>query len=97
LRNSVSFLPAIQATGFLTFSPADLSPTEHASLAGRALLLFRVHLRPPALSVSETASPLQGGSATADPGRRVTWPPGSGGWPEASNRVSAVVAEWCLH
>src|SRR5919106_6154145 len=31
-RNSVSFLPAIQATGRLTFAPVGLSPTEHASL-----------------------------------------------------------------
>jgi len=32
-RSSVSFLSAIQATGFLTFSPVGLSPTEHASLS----------------------------------------------------------------
>ena len=31
-RNSVSLLPAIQATGPLTFAPAGLSPAEHASL-----------------------------------------------------------------
>jgi hypothetical protein len=31
-RNSVSLLPAIQATGPLTLAPAGLSPTEHASL-----------------------------------------------------------------
>jgi hypothetical protein len=31
-RNSVSFLSAIQATGFLTLTPMGLSPTEHASL-----------------------------------------------------------------
>ncbi len=31
-RSSVSFPPAIQATGLLTFAPVGLSPTEHASL-----------------------------------------------------------------
>src|ERR1039457_2940762 len=31
-RNSVAFLSAIQATGFLTFAPVGLPPTEHASL-----------------------------------------------------------------
>src|ERR1039457_4507144 len=31
-RNSVSFLSAIQATGFLTLTPMGLPPTEHASL-----------------------------------------------------------------
>ena len=31
-RSSVSFPPAIQATGFLTLTPVGLSPTEHASL-----------------------------------------------------------------
>jgi hypothetical protein len=40
-RNSVSFLPAIQATGFLTFPPVGLSPTEHASL--RWTHAFPVH------------------------------------------------------
>jgi hypothetical protein len=32
-RSSVSFPPAIQATGFLTFTPVGLFPTEHASLS----------------------------------------------------------------
>jgi len=32
-RSSVSFPPAIQATGLLTFAPVGLSPTEHASLS----------------------------------------------------------------
>jgi len=31
-KNSVSFLPAIQATGLLIVTPVGLSPTEHASL-----------------------------------------------------------------
>src|SRR5581483_6817912 len=31
-RKSVSLLPAIQATGLLTFTPMGLSPTKHASL-----------------------------------------------------------------
>ena len=31
-KNSVSLLPAIQATGPLTLTPVGLSPTEHASL-----------------------------------------------------------------
>ena len=31
-RNSVSFLPAIQATGLLTLAPVGLPPTEHASI-----------------------------------------------------------------
>ena len=31
-RSSVSFPPAIQATGLLTITPMGLSPTEHASL-----------------------------------------------------------------
>ncbi len=31
-KNSVSLLPAIQATGRLTLAPVGLPPTEHASL-----------------------------------------------------------------
>src|SRR5919106_4623072 len=46
-RNSVSFLPAIQATGRLTFAPVGLSPTEHASL--RWTRAFPPH-PPPAVS-----------------------------------------------
>jgi Protein of unknown function (DUF3489) len=45
-RSSVSFLSAIQATGLLTFAPVGLSPTEHASLAGRAETKF-LRLRTP--------------------------------------------------
>ena len=33
-RNSVSLLPAIQATGFLIVAPAGLSPAEQAAFAG---------------------------------------------------------------
>src|SRR5215469_18804133 len=32
-RSSVSFPPAIQATGLLTLTPAGLPPAEHASLS----------------------------------------------------------------
>ena len=42
-RNSVSFLPAIQATGFLTLTPVGLFPTEHASLCWTRGFLFLPH------------------------------------------------------
>jgi hypothetical protein len=54
-RSSVSFPPAIQATGLLTFAPVGLSPTEHASLrwtrvgsrTGAALRRFRLSVDSP--------------------------------------------------
>jgi hypothetical protein len=44
-RSSVSFPPAIQATGFLTFSPVGFFflPLNMPAFAGRTFLLFCVH------------------------------------------------------
>ena len=38
-RYSVSFLPAIQATGLLILTLAGLTPAEHASLSGHTTVL----------------------------------------------------------
>ena len=56
-RDSVSFLPAIQATGLLTFTLVGLSPTEHTSLRWTYTEVPSLCRSYPASSVLRTSPP----------------------------------------